>query len=235
MPGSTDTPSPRSPPPPAGSGTTASTGSVMGAMVDTPSSDSRSNSQGRRSVSVASVSSSDPSGTWSPPNIDGSNSSSWATQSASSSRQVGGMIPEPASAPSSPESRARTAGTWPVAGSVQWGSSVVGGPLGTAVPPGATGSIAWDGCAWSPGGAVNRTLGFPPSNSSPSRSASPSGSTSGPLSSSLGSRDSPGTTGSSEVLSPAGSAPTIRTRSVAGPDGSGRVTGTSVRVRSSSR
>ena len=52
---------------------------------------SRSNSQGRRSASVLSVSSREPRATSSssPANMAGSNSSSWATQSASSSRQVG--------------------------------------------------------------------------------------------------------------------------------------------------
>ena len=81
---------------------------------------SRSNSQGRRSTSVRSDSSSEPSATSSPANMAGSNSSSWATQSASSSRQLGARCPRP----SSPVSRDSTAGTCPVGGSVQWGSSV---------------------------------------------------------------------------------------------------------------
>ena len=134
-------PDPATPDPvPSGSEETTAVGSVMGAMVDPSSTssapvgcrtglatpgrtESRSNSHGRRSGSEPSVSSSDPRATRSSPNMAGSNSSSWAIQSASSSRHDGEAIPDPD--PSPPVSRARTAGTWPVGGSVQWGSSVV--------------------------------------------------------------------------------------------------------------
>ncbi len=92
--------------------------------------ESRSNSHGRRSSSAPPVSSRAPSEARSSLNIDGSNSSSWATQSASSSRQVGGRIPS-VGPPSS--SRASTAGTWPVAGSVQWGSSAWAASAGGCV------------------------------------------------------------------------------------------------------
>ena len=50
--------------------------------------------------------------------MDGSKTSSWASQSVSSSRHVGG-----ATAGSSPLLRSRMAGTWPVGASFQCGSS----------------------------------------------------------------------------------------------------------------
>ena len=225
-------------------GATASVGSVIGSTGDAGSAAasptasavtrrtgpvgwrelaSRSNSQGRRSASVLSDSSSDPRATSSSPNMAGSNSSSWATQSASSSLQLGATIPGPEL--SSPPSRASTAGTWPVGGSVQWGSSVgVAEPPGTAVSPGLTGSTTGPPSPGSPGSSVRWTVGwskrFPSRGSSGSAPSSPSAETSR-------------TTGSSPVISPAGSAPTILTRSVAGPVCS-RVTGRSARVTSSS-
>ena len=114
--------------PAAGSGIdgTTGTGSVIGSGEPAPGpgwpgrTESRSNSQGRITSSAPPVSSRAPSEARSSPNMAGSNPSSCATQSASSSRHVGGRMPS--DGPSS--SRARTAGTWPVAGSVQCGSSV---------------------------------------------------------------------------------------------------------------
>ncbi len=155
----------------------------------------------------------------------GSKSSSWATQSASSSRQLGPSIPEP----SSPVRRDKTAGTCPVGGSVQWGSSV-GVPLGTAVWPGLTGWTVGPAAPGAAGWSVKRTADCSSSSSSgtgPPRSSSPSSSPSG--SSRLV------TLGSSPVTSPAGSAPMIRTWPVGGLAGSGRAGGRSVRVTSSFR
>ncbi len=78
----------------------------------------------------------EPTGGASSESMDGSKSSSWAAQSESSSRQLGG-----ASACSSPLPRSRMAGTWPVGASFQCGMSGFSSTTGpvtswTALPAG---------------------------------------------------------------------------------------------------
>ena len=115
--------------------------------------ESRSNSQGRRSASVPSVSSSEPRATL-------SSAEHGRLELLVVCHPVGVLLPpcraaDPRSRPRRRRRRASTAGTWPVGGSVQWGSSVAGPvPVGTAVWPGRTGSTAGV-----PESAVGRLVG----------------------------------------------------------------------------
>ena len=227
----------------AGAGATTSVGSVMGSVaaggrvdrsgatfrtgpVGRGDDESRSNSQGRRSASVSSVSSSDPRATSSSANMAGSNSSSWATQSASSSRQVGAHDPGWPGCPPRCRGRAPPApGRWAARSSGAARSAVAGAARHRGLP----GSHRIDpGPAprHRPGSSVRWTVGWSNRALLPGLEHGPPG----PRRPSSSARStSSRTTGSSPVISPAGSAPTIRTRSVAGPvtapPASRRVTG----------
>ncbi len=129
------------------SATTSSSATASGAST---------NSQGRTSSVFSS-----------PARMDASNWSSWATQSASPSRQAGAGIAAHGSSASA-DSRATTMGTWPVGASVQCGSSVSGSTSGTS----STRSPAISAPVIVTRESVGRAIGYSPVGSPPKDSSS---------------------------------------------------------------
>src|SRR5487761_2059608 len=137
--------------PRAGAGRATSSATAASAGVSSV----RENSQGRTSLSTFSLA-----------RNDASNWSSWATQSASPSRQAGaGMAAQGSSLVEG--SRATTMGTWPVGASVQCGRRVAS----SSAPASSTSSAATSAPVMTTRESVELTTGSSPVGSSPGSSS----------------------------------------------------------------